>query len=592
MAGVGRRGFAAAAQAALFAQGYHKFGLPKPGLSPTSIYGFPGSMPRFEPGQILSPTSPVDGRATSPAGSFLNISTDVNGGKFYFYYCRSMLELTYFYVATPPLSPSYSPASPSPMSRPQSPADNARSPGAEIARANSRSPSPVDVIDGSGPRSLAKGKGVVGGLASLSGLASKLGRADSATALSTVAAGKQPMRTTSPEPMEDSVPEQADRGRSRATRSRAGSSDAESDTELAYGSWRSPSPPADRRKASLASLNIAKENDDTTNEANTIAFPRRGSNGSDHVPKRTGSQSSGYSSSSGSASGSQSGARRVKQSAGAQTLSALREEDEDDVRSTYTTPSSAEIDGAFKVTSAPNLVQEPVLAAVTAKTLDTLGSDMERLGFDGNRLNLPTRAKTSASASSGSSSGTRRRRIRTCAKCEKRIEDGRWIKVDDGNGGNTVLCEADWKMLYLPKVSTLFEMGAEHKLTIQKCRQCGLAIETQAIYASDGQLKGKYHKECFNCYSCHVRPNSPCSLGCPNLHSPDSNHSLIARSTFTKRGRTANTITTRLTIRSVPRLRAESLSRALVPSLIRVLGTIQSTSLASTKTWTESAALS
>ncbi|KAF8609888.1 hypothetical protein BDV93DRAFT_549757 [Ceratobasidium sp. AG-I] len=469
MAGVGRRGFAAAAQAALFVNGSHKFGLPSPGLSPTSIYGYPGSMPRFEPGQILSPngpTSPLEGRAHSPAGSFLNISTDVNGG-------------------TPPLSPSYSPASPSPMSRPLSPADNARSPGAEIARANSRSPSPVDVIDGSGPRSLAKGKGVVGGLASLSSLANKLGKGhvDSDATLSTVAAGKQPLRTASPEPMEDSAPEAVDRGRSR---SRDMSSDVGSDTELAYGSWRSPSPPpAERRKASLASLNIEKEDDDATNEANTIAFPRRGSNGSDHAPKRTGSQSSGYSSSS-SASGSQSGARRVKQSAGAQTLSALREEDEDEVRSTYTTPSSAEIDGAFKVTSAPNLIEEPVIAAVTAKTLDTLGSDMDTLGFEGDRLNLPTRAKTSASASSSSSCGTRRRRIRTCAKCEKRIEDGRWIKIDDGNGGNTVLCEADWKMLYLPK-----------------CRQCDLVIETQAIYASDGQLKGKYHKECFNCYSCH-----------------------------------------------------------------------------------------
>lgn len=305
------------------------------------------------------------------------------------------------------------------------------------------------MIDGSGPRSLAKGKGVVGGLASLSSLANKLGKSPVESDETEV--GKQPLRTASPEPMEDSAPEPADRGRSHTTRSRAASSEG-SETELAYGSWRSPSPPAERRKASLS---IAREDDDATNEANTIAFPRRGSNGSDHAPKRTGSQSSGYSSSSGSASGSQSGARRVKQSAGAQTLSALREEDEDEVRSTYTTPSSAEIDGAFKVSSVPNLLQEPVIAAVTAKTLDTLGSDMVRLGIEGDRLNLPTRAKTSASASSGSSSATRRKRIRTCAKCEKRIEDGRWIKIDDGNGGNTVLCEADWKMLYLPKVSNI-----------------------------------------------------------------------------------------------------------------------------------------
>ncbi|QRW14405.1 paxillin [Ceratobasidium sp. AG-Ba] len=447
MAGVGRRGFAAAAQAALFMAGPHKYGILNSGLSPTSIYGHPGGM-FAEPGQVLSPTSPT-------SGNYLNIRTDVGSG-------------------TPPLS--HSPVSPSPMSRPHSPADNARSPGAEIARANSRSPSPVDVIDGSGARAAAKGKGVVGGLASLSNLANKIRQnsGDSVSLPSVVAAGKQPMRTASPEPMQAEVVE---RGRSRAmsnAKSRAGSSDAGSETELAYGSWRSPSPPADRRKASLDAVD-----EEEKNEENTIAFPRRGSNASDHLPKRTGSQSSGYSSSS---SSSQS-VRRPKQSAGAQTLSALREEDEDDDRSAYTTPSSAEVDGTFKVTPVSMAIEEPKIVAVTAGALSALGADMNRLGVDTDRLNLPTRSKTSASASSGSSSATRRRRIRTCAKCEKRIEDGRWIKVDDGN---TVLCENDWKMLYLPK-----------------CRQCGLSIETQAIYASDGQLKGKYHKECFNCYSCH-----------------------------------------------------------------------------------------
>jgi hypothetical protein len=77
MAGVGRRGFAAAAQAALFTtQGHMRFGLPSPGLSPTSIYGYPGQL------LSTSPTSPVDIRASSLSGH-LNISTDVGGGKFY-----------------------------------------------------------------------------------------------------------------------------------------------------------------------------------------------------------------------------------------------------------------------------------------------------------------------------------------------------------------------------------------------------------------------------------------------------------------------------------------------------------------------------
>lgn len=31
-----------------------------------------------------------------------------------------------------------------------------------------------------------------------------------------------------------------------------------------------------------------------------------------------------------------------------------------------------------------------------------------------------------------------------------------------------------------------------------------MPIEKQAVSSSDGQLKGKYHKECFNCHECHV----------------------------------------------------------------------------------------
>ncbi|CUA68157.1 Paxillin homolog 1 [Caenorhabditis elegans] [Rhizoctonia solani] len=422
MAGVGRRAFAAVAHAALFT-GHGKFGLPSPGLSPTSMYGYPGQI------MSTSPISPVDGRFSSLSG-YLNISTDVTGG-------------------TPPLSPSYSPGSPSSAMRPRSPSDDVPSPDAEIVRSTSRSPSPVDVIDGSGERS--KGKGVSGGLSSL---ARQL-RKDAAN--SPASPEEQHLHSASPEPMEE-----PERGRTRALSNAR--SEAESETELAYG--RSPSPSPERQERSGSTREDGEEN--------TIVFPRRGSSGSDHVPKRSGSQSSSHSSSSSSASGSVSDTRRIKQSAGAQTLSALREEDEDDALSIYTSPSSAEVGGTFKVTAAHD-TDEPKPVPVTAQTLDMLGTDTNRLG-------LPARSKTCTSASSTTSS-VRRKRVRTCAKCEKRIDDGRWIKVDDGN---SVLCEQDWKMMYLPK-----------------CRQCGLAIETQAIYASDGQLKGKYHKECFNCYTCH-----------------------------------------------------------------------------------------
>lgn len=69
-----------------------------------------------------------------------------------------------------------------------------------------------------------------------------------------------------------------------------------------------------------------------------------------------------------------------------------------------------------------------------------------------------------------------------CARCETKIESDRWIQMDGGN----VLCERCWKNMYLPK-----------------CRRCNLPIERQAVSSRDGQLKGKYHKGCFNCHACH-----------------------------------------------------------------------------------------
>ncbi|KAI6099915.1 hypothetical protein EDD16DRAFT_497918 [Pisolithus croceorrhizus] len=69
-----------------------------------------------------------------------------------------------------------------------------------------------------------------------------------------------------------------------------------------------------------------------------------------------------------------------------------------------------------------------------------------------------------------------------CARCGTKIEDGRWIQMD----GGSVLCERCWKNMYLPK-----------------CRRCNLPIEKQAVSSRDGQLKGKYHKGCFSCHACH-----------------------------------------------------------------------------------------
>ncbi|KZT57010.1 hypothetical protein CALCODRAFT_418532, partial [Calocera cornea HHB12733] len=73
------------------------------------------------------------------------------------------------------------------------------------------------------------------------------------------------------------------------------------------------------------------------------------------------------------------------------------------------------------------------------------------------------------------------RKERTCVKCGERIRDGRWIQRE----GSGVLCERDWKEMYLPK-----------------CRRCELPIERHAVSSSDGQLKGKYHRDCFSCDAC------------------------------------------------------------------------------------------
>ena len=106
---------------------------------------------------------------------------------------------------------------------------------------------------------------------------------------------------------------------------------------------------------------------------------------------------------------------------------------------------------------------------------------------DSKAVKLPARSKTSASAEdrekvSADGPRVKKRKERTCVKCHKKVDDGRWIKVDTGS----VLCEKCWKNMYLPK-----------------CRRCNKPIEKQAVSSSDGQLKGKYHKECFNCHTCH-----------------------------------------------------------------------------------------
>lgn len=103
-------------------------------------------------------------------------------------------------------------------------------------------------------------------------------------------------------------------------------------------------------------------------------------------------------------------------------------------------------------------------------------------------VKLPMRSLTSPKMDRDKAldgTGVKKERVRkakVCLKCQKVVDNGRWVSVDKGG----VLCERCWKNMYLPR-----------------CRRCNLAIEKQAVSSSDGQLKGKYHKECFNCDTCH-----------------------------------------------------------------------------------------
>ncbi|TFK30154.1 hypothetical protein FA15DRAFT_699705 [Coprinopsis marcescibilis] len=102
---------------------------------------------------------------------------------------------------------------------------------------------------------------------------------------------------------------------------------------------------------------------------------------------------------------------------------------------------------------------------------------------DNKPIKLPARARTTTATDivGADVSRPKKRKEKVCVKCSKHIDDGRWIQVDTGS----ILCERCWKNMYLPK-----------------CRRCSLPIERQAVSSSDGQLKGKYHKECFNCNTC------------------------------------------------------------------------------------------
>jgi hypothetical protein len=89
----------------------------------------------------------------------------------------------------------------------------------------------------------------------------------------------------------------------------------------------------------------------------------------------------------------------------------------------------------------------------------------------------PIEVKRSTSSATSSTECRRKR----CVKCGDSVGGAKRFVERDG----VVLCEKDWKKLYLPS-----------------CRRCKLPIEKSAVSSLDGQLKGKWHRKCFTCSRC------------------------------------------------------------------------------------------
>jgi len=162
-----------------------------------------------------------------------------------------------------------------------------------------------------------------------------------------------------------------------------------------------------------------------------------------------------------------------------------REERERDREGSRTTESISRSTRERRDEERESTSSRSLYSTTTTSRRDDLGSSRSQTNPIGTSESLGG-AGSSRSASSSSRTPRERREkertVRDCIRCELRIENSRWVKMDDGKG---VLCERCWKNMYLPK-----------------CRRCDKYIETAAVYSSDGQLKGKYHRDCFTCATC------------------------------------------------------------------------------------------
>lgn len=158
------------------------------------------------------------------------------------------------------------------------------------------------------------------------------------------------------------------------------------------------------------------------------------------------------------------------------TLAEIGEEEEED---------EDEDEGERMVFGAPkrrdHMPRSSSASTVTPNTAYQNSPSRAHRELDPPRIPLATAPQRSRTAEPLSTSppGTRPKRV--CANCGETVGGPRRYVERDG----IVLCEADWKKMYLPA-----------------CRRCKLPIEKSAVSSSDGQLKGKWHRACFTCTRC------------------------------------------------------------------------------------------
>ncbi|CDO73551.1 hypothetical protein BN946_scf185014.g21 [Trametes cinnabarina] len=131
--------------------------------------------------------------------------------------------------------------------------------------------------------------------------------------------------------------------------------------------------------------------------------------------------------------------------------------------SSYTSRTVAKSTGALDRAMETLFEDSPLSPTTSTGSRPFAAADAQRESVGLKSPKLPTRSHTSPTLpssssvrpdvgkSSSSSSGggaSKRPKTRICVRCERVIDDGRWIQMEGGN----VLCDKCWKNMYLPKL--------------------------------------------------------------------------------------------------------------------------------------------